>query len=388
MELLISEGAEGRDSTRVVSEKGRDWIVSEAGLLGGDFVLLSLLPHSVAFEGQKLLIWRSIGFIGVLFFLTVAVSIFVSSRMVTALEKLVNATDEIAKGNFDIHIEKTSGDEIGTLSEAVDVMRKKIHVLLDESVEKARMQVELKTAQAVQATLFPSSVYDDPRVSLRGSYESMTECGGDWWFWFRHDRKFYVMIGDATGHGVSAALVTSAARATVATFENRSDFSLPELMSSLNHAIHRVSKGAVNMTFQVAVIDLADLKLSICNASHVPPLIFRRSSEGFREVDVFFSALHVGPIAGMSESSVYRESVFPLQPGDRLLFLTDGLPDVVNPAGKAMGERRLLSAFLKVLESSDSADAVAEGLRKKVESYRAGSPLVDDVTWFYLEIHA
>ncbi len=126
--------------------------------------------------------------------------------------------------------------------------------LMSATAEKARMQNELNTVKTVQETL-PPSVTQFGLLRIVGHFEPAAECGGDWWNYSRSGNKIYIWIGDATGHGAPAALITSAACSGGGDYWN-SDMNPGKALTILNHAIHKTAKGQINMTFFIACIDL------------------------------------------------------------------------------------------------------------------------------------
>ncbi len=93
-----------------------------------------------------------------------------------------------------------------------NIMAAEVSRLLDQTAEKARMESELQTAKTVQETLFPETRAKIGPLAIAGYYEPASECGGDWWHYCQIGNKIFLWIGDATGHGAPAALITSAAK--------------------------------------------------------------------------------------------------------------------------------------------------------------------------------
>jgi sigma-B regulation protein RsbU (phosphoserine phosphatase) len=135
----------------------------------------------------------------------------------TSINTLLAATHKISKGDFQIKIKLKTSDELGILARSFNLMATEIARLLGESIIKTRMESELKTAQLVQSTFFPKKSFTYPGVKISGKFEPATECSGDWWYHFEKNGKVYILIGDATGHGVAAALVTSSVYSIIET---------------------------------------------------------------------------------------------------------------------------------------------------------------------------
>lgn len=119
--------------------------------------VVSQVPRSRALEAGNTLVRRSILISILSLSAAFLIAFVVIQRMLTPVRELVSATEQIAGGDFDVKVKTTSRDEIGGLARSFTVMSGQIKTLLDESVEKARIQSELLTAKTVQETLFPES---------------------------------------------------------------------------------------------------------------------------------------------------------------------------------------------------------------------------------------
>jgi sigma-B regulation protein RsbU (phosphoserine phosphatase) len=142
----------------------------------------------------------------------VVFALFFSKTLTAPINRLYQATKEVAKGNFNVDLKSNASDEIGALTGSFAVMSRKISELIQESMEKVQLENELAIASTVQQTLMPPSDYRNERVYIKSHYQSASTCGGDWWGFFGVGNKMCIMIADATGHGFPSALITASAR--------------------------------------------------------------------------------------------------------------------------------------------------------------------------------
>lgn len=355
---------------------------SKVGIAG--LKVVSLVKKSAALRaGQELLI-KSIYFFIMLLSATFIISIFASRGMTATLSNLYEASRSVAHGQFDIQVPVTSNDEVGGLSESFNQMAKEVSRLLEDSGEKARMQNELKTAQTVQETLFPPRSATFGRVEISGYYEPASECGGDWWHYCQMGDYVFLWIGDATGHGAAAALITSAARSAASIIENLVEISPLQAMQLVNTAIHGTSKGKMMMTFFLAAINIKTGEIHYSNASHEFPFILR-NKRPLARADVELLDQSNGPRLGHAVDSQYNQASAQLNDGDVVLFYTDGIPELKDQSGKSWGERRYLNAAIEALES-ETLDTFSEKIQSKIKAHRKDSPLEDDVTYFAIRI--
>jgi sigma-B regulation protein RsbU (phosphoserine phosphatase) len=92
-----------------------------------------------------------------------------------------------------------------------------------------------------------------------------------------------------------------------------------------------------------------------------------------------------GPRLGDRKDFVYDEKTVEFYPGDLVFFYTDGILDIQDLEGKKWGERNFLKSLLDSSNTGEDADAKIEQLRTKLNSFRNGSNLIDDVTMVMCE---
>ena len=345
-----------------------------------DLVVVTLVDRAEALTAIKELLTKSILFFISLLCATVILSVFTSKGLTSRLSVLLDATRQIATGDFGVRVKMKGGDEIGSLATSFNVMAEEVSRLMLETAEKARMESELETAKAVQETLFPESNVDIGSFRLSGVYQPASECGGDWWYHFTSGSKFYIFVADATGHGAPAALMTSAARAVASIIESTTDIGPASAMSLMNKAIYDTGKAKMMMTFFIACIDFEKGELAYANASHEPPMLLHKSEDmPDRNSYVLLNEVN-SPRLGESPNSTFEEAKIQLQPGDRIVLYTDGVTDVKSPDLKAYGERRFIKGLSKSLFEFPTPQESLNDFMTNLESYRSKTPLDDDVT--------
>jgi len=139
----------------------------------------------------------------------VVFAIVFSKTLTRPINRLYEATKELAKGNFDIDLRIGSRDEIGALAGSFKQMSRQISELISSQADKIHLENELAIASTVQQTLIPPSFFENSDISIHSHYQAASQCGGDWWGFFGVGKKLCVMIADATGHGMPSALITA-----------------------------------------------------------------------------------------------------------------------------------------------------------------------------------
>lgn len=353
------------------------------------YLLVTSLDSKLAYEATEDLIYKSLAYGMLILGLAIIVGLLLARPLTKQLEKLLTLTQVVSSGNFNEEIQIKSHDEIGSLSDSFNFMIKKIRFYIEEMKEKARIESELKVAQLVQSSFFPNEEINGTAFNISGRYSPASECGGDWWGVLNFQDKTIVMIADATGHGVPAALITATINCCKSNLKSYLELA-PEkatssgfMMSFINQAICDAGK-EIQMTAFIFVLDHSRQMMTFSNASHQPALLYRQ--EGVEISKENFQVLNDvnGPRLGQNPQQSYEEKTITLLPHDKIYLYTDGITECINSQGNAFGERR----FLKTILESVTMDAktTKNGLWASVESFRDNTPLKDDITFVAVDI--
>jgi len=359
----------------------KEMIISFAEIGFGDSYVLAAVKKELALSALDQLLKKSVIFFVLLVAIIAIVSLFASGSITNALTQLFEATEKVSQGQFDIQVNVKTSDEIGVLAENFNLMAKEVSRLLEQTAENARMQNELQTAKTVQETLFPDSNALLEKIAISGFYEPASECGGDWWHYCKINNRVFFWIGDATGHGAPSALITSAAKSAAAIIESL-DVGPGGAMEYLNRCIYEVSRGRLMMTFFIACYDPATKKLTYANASHESPYLIKKKSGPIKKKDLIPLNDVNNPRLGQGRNTKYDETTVDFDYEDFIFFYTDGVPDVRNSAETAWGEREFLKTIVETQTDFPPVDVFIERFVNKMQTYRSGSTLVDDVTFF------
>lgn len=370
--------------TSMMNLIGGKYLVSASKLGQSDTYLISFASEDKVFENIRSLITKALLFFVILSIVILLISLVASHYLTQRLKVLTDSAEQIAQGHFDIQVPDTGKDEVSKLSVGFNKMTKEITRLLSETANKARMEAELKTAQLVQATLFPDNQYESDFIKLKGFYVSASECGGDWWYYTEDEGHIWIWIADATGHGAPAALLTSAAKSAVTIVEGL-HLSPEEAMKHFNTAICSVAKENMMMTCFVAVIDKKTKMMTYINASHEPSILIQKKDE-IEKDDFQFLNESSAPRLGQSKTSVFEAKQVQLSSGDRIVFYTDGVTDVQNPSGKSYGERTFLKDLVSTYNSTKDLNGFFDSYVEKITSFRSETELIDDVTFCFFEL--
>ncbi len=227
--------------------------------------------------------------------------------------------------------------------------------LLDERINRERMERELELATEIQQRFQPEGPPTVEGYDFQGISFSCYEIGGDYYdFIQRHDGKMLVALGDVSGKGTSASLLMSSLHAAVHG-QVAAKTPLAQLVSSVNEYLTENTPGNRFITFFVTELDPATGELTFINAGHNPALIGRADGT-IEQIDS--SGLPLG-LMGFAE---YELGTAQLNPGDVLFLYSDGVSEANNINEDEFGMDRLIQTI------SANVGRSASGIRDKVES--------------------
>ncbi len=265
--------------------------------------------------------------------------------------------------------------------------------LLKDTAEKTRLEKEIETAKHVQSTMFPPEQVTFPGLDISSFYTPASECGGDWWGCGElGDGKKFIAIGDATGHGLPAAMITATAKAACSVIaavlrSHPGSVAHPsEMLELLNGAVYEATQGKILMTFFIGVIDAETRKITYASASHDPIYIYRAGGIGTDPSRERLGILLAkpGPRLGQGPQAHYEQSAEALAPGDLIITYTDGVTEASNAEGKEYSERKFMRSIVK--HSNRAGQELRDGLLSDLREFTGSTPLKDDVTLAVVQI--
>lgn len=243
-------------------------------------------------------------------------------------------------------------------------------LLLFELVDRIQVRDELDLARELQRDLLPSGAPEAPGWAVAHSYRTANTIGGDYYDFQRSsDGRMALAIGDASGHGMAAALLMAIANATLKAALDR-ETAPADVVARLNRALVGTGGRKAFMTFFYSLLDLDSGRLDYVCAGHPFPLLRRRDGE--------ILELGTGSLPlGMTESLRLASRSVAIEPGDRLLLYSDGLPEALDgPDGEAFGFGRLR----ELLAGGGTPQEIHDRILEAFDSHVGDQPLADDVT--------
>ena len=309
--------------------------------------------------------------------------LYINRVIFTRVSVLKDATDKMATGDLKSRAvwKFNREDELDVLGQAFNGMAGKIEETIQTiSTLNEEINKELKIGREVQEMFLPANK-KLKALKVATSYRPMREVSGDIYHFYKFpagkmNKKEYqgIFFADASGHGVSAALVTTV---LIMSLENIIGRSIHPgyIIQKLGDIIGNRFQSSF---FATAVFFLIadDGEILCSNAGHNAPICFRPSTG---EIFYFKS---VGPPLGMVDEFDYKVIKMAAKPGDKLLIYSDGLVESPGKNEEQFSEKRVLDIIEANMHipNKDLLELLAEELDKFAIDYR------DDVSMILVEI--
>jgi serine phosphatase RsbU (regulator of sigma subunit)/ketosteroid isomerase-like protein len=200
--------------------------------------------------------------------------------------------------------------------------------------ERERIEQELRVARSIQQASLPKEVPTLEGWQISPLYQPAREVGGDFYdFHLLSGGRLGLVVGDATGKGVPAALVMSTTCGMLRAVSQALDSSPGEMLRRVNEALVPSIPDNMFVTCFYAILDPNSGSLSYANAGHDVPYLHRNgTAEELRA-----RGMPLGLMPGM----IYEENEIVLDVGEAALFYSDGLVEAHDPQGEMFGFPRL-----------------------------------------------
>jgi len=258
---------------------------------------------------------------------------------------------------------------------------------LDITKDKERLrQLEAQLRDIQEARSYAERIFKRFLLPVEGLRETFQDAqvwnapldgvGGDFYFYAPQEGGMFIALGDSTGHGAAAALISVYALTSLWRASRQPIGNLSSLYQELLDGVV-LSMGEGTEGFELALLryDQATMRLEYLGARR-PLWIFRQGQlhqvRGSRS-----------DISSHTSSIPTLQAVY-LQPGDRLYLFSDGLTDQLNPEGKKFSSTRL-ARFLEVNQYLDLSEQVAL-LQGAIAQWRGQAPQTDDILFLALEV--
>ena len=268
-------------------------------------------------------------------------------------------------------------NEIGTLAQSYTELIKHnnnyINNINEIEGEKKRVEAELDIATKIQAAALPTEAIKTDDFIVNGYSKPAKEVGGDFFDYYMLDEdNLAIVIGDASGKGVPAALLAMITQVIIKqTLKHNKN---PEsILYSLNNQLCENNPESMFLTLWLGIYNKTTKKLTFSNAGHNPPLIKENDKFKFLDIDT-------GVVLGIMEDFDYVKEEITLT--DELVIYTDGITDANNNTAEMYGEERLINFFNKFEKNTNPILP----LLNEINEFTEDAKQFDDMTIAYLKI--
>ncbi len=298
--------------------------------------------------------------------MALAVSIFgallITRLIITPLSDLDSALIAIKErqNNYCCPVRRT--DELGMLAQAFN---KVIEEMKDLEFGKL-LQESLLPSQPIVPEGFDISLFTVSATDMAGDYHDTVQL---------RDGRIVIVLGDVTGHGVSASLAMAMAKATLVYVGNEGQTFPTIFMDKLNELFGGELKASrKKMTLVTVVVNPTTRYLEIDNAGQSFPRYYASNSQ--TSFDIELPSVPIGAMKRRKPGLFSRT----MEPGDAIILYTDGIIECLNDKSEMYGYNRFNEAFENSIKKGCSADETIRAMMKELDSFRTPGPYPDDIT--------
>ncbi len=236
------------------------------------------------------------------------------------------------------------------------------------------LETEMEMAGRVQQSLLPGRPPEIAGFRISTLYRPCHYLGGDFIDYVEHADKTVILVADASGHGMQAALTSMLLKASFHDAEGTSATPY-ELLRNMNSTLHRFLPTGMFVAAMTLWIGARGSSISLAGAGLPYPFVLRRPERRLDEIAV--QGLPLGLIADV-QASCYDVREVVLRPADVLLVASDGLGEIRNGAGEQFQDFGLHAALADLI--GESGDDLLQTLVDQATAFGNAAPLLDDVS--------
>ena len=374
---LVSESPE---STRFVQE---DWIIATSRDPESGLIIGVLRPAAEAISEVRKATLRSLGLGLALVGICLIGVMPLANHMTRDVTAVTAGAERIAHGELDTEVPVRSKNEVGRLAAAFNRMTTELRTnqmkLVEEEAARREQEVreqllkkeydrtasELEDARQFQLAMLPSTIPSSDEIEIAVEMTTATEVGGDYYDFHENDRGLTIAIGDGTGHGAKAGTMVAVIKSLFTALRSTG---LATFLGEASATIRSMQLGRMSMSLTLMRIESGTMRVA---AAGMPPLLLLRTDGSIEELGT--PGVPLGTI-----DFPYQETQVDLQPGDIVVAMSDGLPELLDGAGEPFGYERTMDVIRKLDDTSP--DAVIAALQTAAARWRGEAPQNDDMT--------
>jgi len=267
---------------------------------------------------------------------------------------------------------------ISALSPFIAIALENSRLYQEARQNEQRLLAELDTAREIQRQLLPRGAREVPGLDIAASYMPARELGGDFYDFLPYGNgRLALVLGDVSGKGTPAALFGSLAIGILREHVVEHPCPPAEMLQMLNARLYAARLDARFVAMAFALYDASTRQLTIASAGAPHPLLVRNGKVEELIIE--------GVPLGLLPEIEYDILKVDLQPGDLLVFASDGLVESENPQKEEFGAERL-SAILANVLPTESVEDVSGAILLATDKFSGSAPPHDDRTLLVLRV--
>ncbi|GMV95356.1 MAG: hypothetical protein AMXMBFR82_51340 [Candidatus Hydrogenedentota bacterium] len=311
--------------------------------------------------------------------LAVWIALRMSRSVSRPLSDLVDVASTYATGDLTKRAEEEGPVEVATLGRAFNRMaasiEDQIEKLKTETARREQLEGELRIAAELQQSLLPEAARTTyGPVEIVGTCEAAREVGGDFYdFWPVGENRLALVIGDATGKGLPAALLAAKCLSIIQAMAV-SGAEPSEVLSRANNLLSRQFKqDGFFVTALLLIIDVGKGEIAYSAAGHNPGFA-KRKGDGALEL----LGSRLGLPLGIDPNVEFETRHVDVQSDLRVLLYTDGVTETFNGSHACYGQQRLEQLFRD--HADDNPGGFLDTVKAQLHEFSGGCPMDDDRT--------
>lgn len=324
-------------------------------------------------KAQLSVIYEILFIMGVLMLLITNLIFSYSKNLKLLFNNQTHILEKVKKGDLSNKVPVATRDEFGVIAGHTNHM-------IDGLRHRFDLMNSLRLAEEVQQNLLPAQSPYLNNFEISGFSLYCDQTGGDYYDYFLlPDDKLGIVVADACGHGIGAAMLMTSVRAyLVSTIENYTDPATS--LQLVNQLLTRdCARSGVFTTMFFLEIDQANMQLTWVRAGHEPALHYRSKRSEFNQLD------GQGIVLGVEGSYEFtNETEEQLEPGDIILIGTDGIHETSNSNNILFGKERVQEIL--AANHKKTAKEIREILVANVQEFRGSLAQDDDITLVVIKV--
>jgi sigma-B regulation protein RsbU (phosphoserine phosphatase) len=315
----------------------------------------------------------------------VVLSLRLSGRIVTVIDTLSHAAQEVGLGDFSVSIPIAEKDQLGLLVTSFNTMTTHFRELREQEKQRIILQRDIALAHEAQQYLFQRFAPVMCGAEVCGITAPARIVSGDLYDFFPFDDNIVgLLCADVSGKGMSAvfmmAHLQAVAHGRMLTMEETSARPSPSAFATmLNRDLCGRFGDNRYATMFYGEYDSSTRSLRYINAGNCPPILISATGE--------VAVLRDGDLPiGLFPEMTYHELGITLPRGSVIVVYSDGLIDALNLKGEEFGEERLVSCC-RLLPKRAPAESICSFLSQRVAEWSEGADQFDDITILALTMH-